>query len=133
MEEICNRRSKDYAELLSGSIVITNYGKRKTYKVYQIRRDMNPTSTFRDANGEEVSFVDYYKAKYALTISVLNQPLVEVRLRQEWKFAKGGKLEKKEVIGYLIPEFISLTGLSQEQRTNYECMKEISQYTKLRP
>ena len=36
-------------------------------------------------------------------------------------------------MGYLIPEFISLSGMSDEQRANFTIMKEIAPITKLKP
>lgn len=36
-------------------------------------------------------------------------------------------------MGYLIPEFISLTGMSDEQRADFNTMKSIAPYTKLKP
>lgn len=46
---------------------------------------------------------------------------------------KEGEMSKKDIIGYLIPEFVSLTGMSDEQRADYKTMKEIAPYTKLKP
>lgn len=40
---------------------------------------------------------------------------------------------KKDNRGYLIPEFVSLTGMSDEQKNNYQTMREIAPYTKLAP
>ena len=34
-------------------------------------------------------------------------------------------------MGFLIPEFVSLTGMSDEQRADYRTMKEIAPFTKL--
>ena len=49
---------------------------------------------------------------YGLKIMAYKQPLVEVTLRKDKRMNKDGVLEEKDVIGYLIPEFISLTGMS---------------------
>ena len=62
----------------------------------------------------------------------MNQPLVEVCIRTEKKLVKG-ELIKNDIIGYLIPEFVSLTGMSDEQRSNYNTMKAIAPFTKLAP
>ena len=70
---------------------------------------------------------------YGLKIMAYKQPLVEVTLRKDKRMNKDGVLEEKDVIGYLIPEFISLTGMSDEQRANYQTMKEIAPFTKLEP
>ena len=42
-------------------------------------------------------------------------------------------MEKIEHIGFLIPEFISLTGLNEEQRSDYYFMKKVTPYIKLAP
>jgi hypothetical protein len=42
LEEIQERRSKDFDSTLVGKTVITNYGKRRTYRILAIRRDMTP-------------------------------------------------------------------------------------------
>jgi len=70
---------------------------------------------------------------YGLRISAFKQPLIEVTLRKDKKLSKEGVLVEKDVIGYLIPEFVSLTGMSDEQRADYRTMKEIAPYTKLEP
>ena len=44
-----------------------------------------------------------------------------------------GELVKTEIKGFLIPEFICLTGMSDEQKADYGTMKEIAPYTKLKP
>jgi aubergine-like protein len=49
------------------------------------------------------------------------------------KEIKNGQMVKTEQRGYLIPEFVSLTGMSDEQKSNYQTMKEIAPYTKLTP
>ena len=47
--------------------------------------------------------------------------------------SKDGNIEKKEFKIFLIPEFVSLTGMSDEQRQNHNVMKSIAPFTKLRP
>lgn len=46
---------------------------------------------------------------------------------------KNGELERIEHRGYLLPEFVSLTGMSDQQRQDYNTMKEIAPFTKLHP
>lgn len=38
---------------------------------------------------------------------------------------------KTAIKGFLIPEFVCLTGMSDEQRANFKTMKDIAPYTKL--
>lgn len=48
----------------------------------------------------------------------MRQPLIEVVLRVE-KEIKNGQMVKKEQTGYLIPEFVSLTGMSDQQKSDH--------------
>ena len=61
---------------------------------------------------EEMNYSEYYLKKYGLNISAKTQPLVEVVTKVEKKLRKDQTLEEKKTIGFLIPEFISLTGLN---------------------
>ncbi|XP_077135126.1 piwi-like protein 1 [Ranitomeya variabilis] len=45
---------------LIGQIVLTKYN-NKTYRIDEIAWNMTPASTFKKADGSEISFVDYYK------------------------------------------------------------------------
>ena len=38
---------------------------------------------------------------------------------------------ENEIKGFLIPEFVSLTGMSDEQRANNSTMRDLASYTKL--
>ncbi len=73
---------------------------------------MNPFSKFwHDKTAGQITFAKYYEDMYGLKISQKNQPLVEVVLREEKKVEKG-EIIKTEIKGFLIPEFIALTGMS---------------------
>lgn len=39
---------------------------------------------------------------------------------------------QKEEVQYLVPELVSLTGLTDEQRDNFNVMKALAEFTKLR-
>lgn len=113
LEEISRVKSKDYAQSFVGGTVITNYGKRRTYKIEAIDYNMSPASEFyHDKRAGKITFADYYDESYGLKISSKKQPLVLTTIREEKKLNKQGVLEVKEIKGYLIPEFISLTGMS---------------------
>lgn len=135
LEEIMTQKSQDFTESLIGSTLITTYGKRRTYKILRICYDMNPYSKFyHDKKAGMVTFADYYQECYGIRVTEKKQPLVEVVIRVEKKYDKTkGTEEKKEILGYLIPEFVCLTGMSDSQRADYRVMKEIAPYTKLRP
>jgi aubergine len=134
LEELSAHKSKDFARSLNDAIVITLYGRRRTYKIININYDMTPNDKFyHDKRAGQISYADYYKENYGLKISAKNQPMIEVVIREERKVLPTGEMEIKEIKGFLIPEFVALTGMSDEQRADYKTMREIAPFTKLEP
>lgn len=96
--------------------VLTRYNNDKTFTIETVDFTKNPQHTFDTTKGP-VSFIDYYKMKYNKDIKDRNQPLL----------VSVDKKTKKSI--YLIPEFCLLTGLTDEIRSNFNLMKQISEYT----
>jgi len=44
LEELQTNRTKDFDGTLIGRSVITNYGKRRTFRIVSVRRDLTPLS-----------------------------------------------------------------------------------------
>lgn len=65
------------AKELAGNIVLTRYN-NKTYKIDDIAWDIDPTTTF-EKNGQQVSYIDYYKANWDIRINDHRQPLLVSR------------------------------------------------------
>lgn len=69
---------------------------------------------------------------YGIKINNLKQPLLYVQRNIEKILDKEtGKIIEKPNYVYLIPQLVSLTGMSDEDRSNHNAMKEIAPYTKL--
>ena len=83
---------------------------------------MNPNSTFRKRNGQELSFAQYYLENYNRTLSTLNQPLLVHKYRS-----------KQEEIIYLIPELCTMTGVSESMRADSKVMKDVAGHTRVSP
>lgn len=62
----------------------------------------------------------------------MKQPLIYA-LRNIDKKIENGKIVEIPNYVYLIPELVSLTGMSDEDRANRTAMQEIAPYTKLEP
>lgn len=62
----------------------------------------------------------------------MKQPLIYA-LRNIEKKIENGKIVEKPIYVYLIPELVSLTGMSDEDRQSHTAMKEIAPWTKLEP
>ena len=107
--------------------VLRKYGNPKIYKIEDIDYHQTPKSKFYDnKEGKEITYLDYYKKNYGVNIKNPNQPLIKVLADK--KFNK--KNEEKKYI-FLIPEMVALTGLTDEQRSNFKIMKSLGEFTKL--
>ncbi|XP_041347966.1 piwi-like protein 1 isoform X1 [Gigantopelta aegis] len=109
-----------------GSIVLTRYN-NKTYRCDDIEWDKHPKDTFKMRDGSDISYKDYYKQHYNITITDDEQPLL---------VSKPSKSEQKRGHKdpiYLLPELCTLTGLSEEVRSDFHVMKDVATHTRLEP
>lgn len=115
-EAYANRRSpdwkKDAEKALIGAVVLTKYN-NKSYRIDDIDFDQNPSRTF-NMKDREISYTEYYKSQYNITIKDQKQPLLihreEVRVQ--------GKAEKETRTMCIVPEIAYLTGLTDEIRSD---------------
>ncbi|XP_066151998.1 piwi-like protein Ago3 [Euwallacea fornicatus] len=111
-----------------GSCVFTRYN-NKTYIIDDVLWDMTPMDTFPTRDGRNITFVDYYKAQYNITIRDHDQPL----LLNRKKVKKSGSTELEDRMVCLIPELSFLTGLTDTMRSDYKVMKDVAMYTRVTP
>lgn len=115
------RNSNDLKEIFKdyfkGVAVLTRYNNDKVYIIDEVDLEKTPTSTFDTKEGP-ISYLEYYKTKYGIKISVIDQPLLVHR----------DKKKNQEI--HLIPELCYLTGLTDEMRANFNLMKEMATITK---
>lgn len=104
---------------LVGRGVLTKYNNR-TYFINNIDFTKTPLSMFTRGPTQE-SFVQYYGQRWGVHINNLKQPLVLVK--QPW--------QDKEI--FLVPELCYLTGLSDEQVSDFSFMKALQATTKKDP
>jgi len=115
------------AKTLLGCIVMTRYN-NKTYRIDDIDWNKKPADKFQRHDGSEVSYVQYYKERYGITIKDANQPLIiSMPTKQEQR-----RYGRTEPI-LLIPEICNMTGLSDDQRANFKLMKAVGEYTRPGP
>ncbi|KAK3770140.1 hypothetical protein RRG08_007051 [Elysia crispata] len=110
---------------LVGSIVMTRFN-NKTYRVDDIDWDKRPTSTF-ERKGEQISFADYYKQHWNISISDMNQPLLVTKPTD--KDLRRGDQENL----CLIPELCTITGLSEQARSDFNVMRDLAVHTRIGP
>ncbi|CAH2225451.1 piwi 4 [Pelobates cultripes] len=86
-----------------GQVVLTRYN-NKTYRVDDFDWSTNPTHTFKKKDGSEISYVDYYKQQYNLSLTDLHQPMLVSTL----KMKKTDTSDTPRAV-HLLPEFCYLT------------------------
>lgn len=107
------------------STVITSYNNR-IYQVKAVHFDKSPSSNFRmfvreTKSYQELTFAAYYNAYYSRQITEPKQPLLEAYA------------EKESEQVFLVPEFCSLTGLSDELRKDKALVTESLKQMKVQP
>lgn len=110
----------------ANAIVMTTYN-HATYRIKSIDFNANPTNTFKNKKGEDVSYQDYYQNKYQKQITSLGQPLfITVST------IRPPKNVEAQVVA-LIPELCIFTGLSDTMRANNSLMRELSTHLHMVP
>ncbi|XP_077286182.1 piwi like RNA-mediated gene silencing protein aubergine [Arctopsyche grandis] len=114
-----------FCKEIIGQIVLTDYN-NKTYRIDDVDWSQNPLSTFV-MNEETITYAEYYKKKYQLTIKDLAQPLLCSRAK-----ARDIRRGCSEIV-LLIPELSRMTGLDDKMRADFRLMKSLSNYTRVGP
>ncbi|KAM6235125.1 piwi-like protein 2 [Porphyrio hochstetteri] len=112
------------AKQLLGNTVITRYNNR-TYCISDIDWNKTPKDSFTLASGEEITFADYYRKTYGVTIRDLDQPLLVSTPRV--KQTPGGKSSLDSIL--LVPELSFMIGISdlKGSRAAKDVMREMAQ------
>lgn len=103
----------------------------KVYRIDGVNFKMTPRNTFNLAHeGKDVSYVEYFKEKYGYAIKNDKQPMVRVICKAP-KFST--LKDRKDQIIYLVPEMLTLTGLSDAQKNDHRIMTSLNPFTKMTP
>lgn len=114
----------NFKKALIGSVVMTIYND-KTYKVTDVDFNVTPSSTFSKKDGSNVSFVDYFKQVYNITIRDPRQPmLVSVPSLRMQRAGVTGPI-------MLVPELCRLTGITDDMRRDFNLMRAIADHTRI--
>ena len=134
LNQIKRTNSRDFhsaaEKALLGQIVLTRYNNR-TYRIEDIDWGKNPTTTFektwKKGETKSMSYQEFYAQKYERKINDGRQPLLIAKptLREKRAGAEGPV--------FLVPELCFMTGLSEDQRANFNLMKDLAQYTRQDP
>lgn len=110
---------QEFLNRVLGMTVLTDYN-NKTYRIDDVNFDENPMSTFASKRGEtQISYQQYYRDKYNITIRDLKQPLLLSKVRERDIRGKAGEEMKTSVVA-LVPELCRATGMSERMRANFQ-------------
>ncbi|KAK4016032.1 hypothetical protein OUZ56_030995 [Daphnia magna] len=114
------------AELV-GKIVMTGYN-NKTYRIDDVDFEKNASSTFHlRKEDRDVTYVAYYRDRYQQTIKVTTQPMLVSRPSRR----DVNRGDDQPI--YLVPELCGMTGLSEEQRNNFNLTRAVANITRVAP
>ncbi|XP_072749507.1 piwi-like protein Siwi [Anoplolepis gracilipes] len=126
----CYRRSQDYRKEFCNSVIgiiaLTDYN-NNTYRIEDVDFDTSPSSTFCLKSGETISYQEYYKTKYKITITNATQPMLVTKTKSKIRNAGQGEFV------YLVPELCRATGLTDNMRENFHLMRALATHTRVSP
>lgn len=105
---------------LVGTSVLTRY-RNAIYRIDDIDFSKTPLTTFSYRGDQEMTFKDYFYRQYQIELQDLEQPLLITRGRK--KILQEGE---KEVLLCLMPEVCYATGLTDDMRSDFGVMKDLS-------
>ncbi|CAD8170790.1 unnamed protein product [Paramecium pentaurelia] len=117
-----NQNIGEIKDQVEGKSVLATYGNYRLYKISAVDFKKNPNSTFQLDDGKQITYAQYYQERYKIKINDMKQPLLESldKRNPDKKF-------------YLIPELVYMTGLRDDQKSDFGLMKELAFYTKKEP
>ncbi|EHB06014.1 Piwi-like protein 2 [Heterocephalus glaber] len=116
------------SKFLVGSIVITRYNNR-TYRIDDVDWNKTPKDSFTMSDGKEITFLEYYRKNYGITVKEEDQPLLIHRPSERQN--KHGTLLKGEIL--LLPELSFMTGIPEKMKKDFRAMKDLTQQINLSP
>ncbi|XP_044744657.1 piwi-like protein Siwi isoform X2 [Coccinella septempunctata] len=116
----------EFKKRMTGSVVLTYYN-NKTYRIDDVDDENTPLSQFTKKDGTRISYKQYYYERYKIQIQVDNQPLLVSKTQ-----ARERRAGLPEVV-ILVPELCQLTGLTEEQRQNFQLMSALATKTRIPP
>uniref|UniRef100_A0A0G4FCF4 Piwi domain-containing protein n=1 Tax=Chromera velia CCMP2878 TaxID=1169474 RepID=A0A0G4FCF4_9ALVE len=108
-------------EALKGKVVMTRHTLHPTlYRVEGVDGSLTIDSTFKQRNGEEISFRDYFKKQYNQDLAKKDMPLLIAQHR------------KKRTV-FLPAELCMMTGLTDKLKSDFRVMTAVAAHTRMIP
>ncbi|OXA64113.1 Protein argonaute-3 [Folsomia candida] len=115
-----------FAEFAVGKIVLTRFN-NASYKIDDIWWHASPKDEFLRKD-QMVTYAEYYKEHHGLQIQYPDQPMLVSRIKPR----RGDAIQEDKLV-VLVPELCFVTGLTEDQRSNFTVMKDLGEHTRLNP
>uniref|UniRef100_A0A182SST8 Piwi n=1 Tax=Anopheles maculatus TaxID=74869 RepID=A0A182SST8_9DIPT len=113
----------NFRRLVIGAHVMSVYN-QKMYKICDVDFSVSPSSSFGTKDGSSITFMDYYRKQYNITIRDPNQPLLVVSLPSE-------RISSSPIL--LVPELCRLTGITDDMRRDFRLMCTLADHAHVLP
>ncbi|XP_029341152.1 piwi-like protein Siwi [Acyrthosiphon pisum] len=110
-----------------GTTVMTKYN-NETYRIDDIDENSDPTSEFSKKDGSKITYIQYYKENWNLTIRTTRQPMLISKNKRSIR-----RFGEEDTLIYLVPELCVMTGLNDAMRNNFKLMKDMAIHTRVNP
>ncbi|EAL41570.2 AGAP011204-PA, partial [Anopheles gambiae str. PEST] len=115
---------ENFVKMVVGSQVMCTYN-QKSYKVTDVDFNTTPSSSFTSREGENITFMEYYRKAYNITIRDPKQPmLVSTPSQRMLRSGASGPI-------LLVPELCRLTGITDDMRRDFNLMRSIADQTRI--
>ncbi|CAL8071261.1 unnamed protein product [Orchesella dallaii] len=126
------KMKEKFNDFVINKFIMTKYKSYTTYRIDDVAWGMNPASTFEHKSGT-ISFADYLKLQYNINVQDMEQPMLLSKLKPRRNERMLMREETEQRIAALVPEFCFLTGLTEDQRSNFKVMTDLATSTRLTP
>lgn len=114
----------NFRRMVIGANVMSVYN-QKMYKICDVDFNVSPSSSFGTKEGSSITFMDYYKKQYNITIRDPKQPmLVSMPSRQMERVGITSPI-------LLVPELCRMTGITDDMRRDFHLMRAIADHTRI--
>ncbi|XP_050090510.1 protein aubergine-like [Anopheles aquasalis] len=116
----------NFKRTIIGSIVMCTYNS-KTYRITDVDFNTTPSTSFSKKDGGSITFMQYFKDTYNVTIRDPRQPMLVSTPTM--------RMQRSGITTpiLLVPELCRMTGITKEMRNNYNLMSSIADHTRIGP
>ncbi|XP_035789141.1 protein aubergine-like [Anopheles albimanus] len=117
---------ENFKRTIIGSVVMCTYNS-KSYKITDVDFNTTPSSSFSKKDGGSITFMQYFKDTYNVTIRDPMQPMLVS--------TPTTRMQRSGITTpiLLVPELCRMTGITDAMRKDFNLMRSIADHTRIGP